>query len=119
MRVSGRWPSVVGNSWWLCVQVIRLLVSSEERPQPIPGLLHRPLPSLERLAEGVVLDLDADGTAIGGRRQRAEEIGPVDPAVAGDARLVPFERVGEDTHLVEAVAADFHVLGVEMEQFVL
>src|SRR5437870_2927655 len=90
--------------------------SPEERPQHIPGHRERALPAFQRPAEGVILDLDTNGAAITGLHQRAHEPGPIHLAIAGDARLMPLEREREDTDIVDAVAADLHVLGVEVEQ---
>src|SRR2546425_11118279 len=90
--------------------------SPEERPQHIPGHRERALPAFQRPAEGVVLDLDTNGTAITGLHQPAHEPGPIHLAIAGDARLMPLEGVREDTDLVDAVAADPPRLGREGEQ---
>src|SRR2546429_51220 len=80
------------------------------------GHRERALPAFQRPAEGVVLDFDTNGAAITGLHQRAHEPGPIQLGTAGGARLVPLERVREDTDIVDAVPADFHVLGVEVEQ---
>src|SRR5690349_21376669 len=89
------------------------------RLKNIPSHPQRSLPALQGLAESVVFHLDANRPSIGGFIHTTHESAPIHFAVARNARLVPFGRVGKDPDLVEAVAADFDIFSVEMEQLLL
>src|SRR6185503_7205022 len=47
------------------------------------------------------------------------EVRPIDLAIARDARLMPFERMSKDADFVETLAAQFHILGMQMKKLVL
>src|SRR5439155_16230631 len=93
--------------------------SWEMRGQSVAGRSERLLAAGERPSEGVVVDLDADRAPIGRFHQGTHEPTPIHLAVSRDAWLVPLERMRENAHLVDPVAADLHVLGMEMEEFFL
>src|SRR4051812_45014066 len=73
---------------------------------------------VERALEGLVLDLDGDVASIADVAQGAEEGPPADVAQAGDLRRMPELGIGENAVLVERVAVDPGVLGVDMEDTV-
>src|ERR1051325_7570960 len=94
-------------------------VLTKKWPQHIPRDAQRALPPFERLAERVVLDLDAHGATVARLYQRAHEPAPVHLAVARNARLMPLQRMREHAHVVDPVAAHLDVLRVHVKQLVL
>ncbi len=91
----------------------------KKRVEHISRDVHGALSSFQRLSESVVFDFDADRSAIGGLHKRAHEVSPVHLAVTRDTWLMPFQRVGQYSHVVDSIPADLHVLGVQMKQLVL
>src|ERR1035437_529489 len=92
---------------------------SKIRRQHIPCYPERLLPPFQRLAECVVLDLDAHWAVVANLVKRRHESGPVDVAQSRDARRVPLSWKGENAHFVQAVHVDAHVLGMEVEELML
>ena len=65
--------------------------------------------------EAAVLVLDDHRAVVAGAVEAGEEAGPVDLAEARHARHLPADAGGEDAALVEAVAVDHQVLGVDVQ----
>ena len=67
------------------------------------------------LLEVAVLVLDDHVAVVAGAPQRGEQGAPVDVAEPGQARDLPADAHREDAALVEALAIDHQVLGLDVE----
>src|ERR1043166_814147 len=79
----------------------------------------RGLSPLQRFAEGIILNLDAQSPVVPDLVESRHELCPIDLTKAGNSWRMPLLWQSKYSYFIKPVGMDDHIFGVQMKQLVL